>query len=203
MLVDDVVDQVLGGSRQHQPAHAADHHQHEAEGQYLAARPHHFADVRPQFAQAFGRAFFRSLLRNHCCLNYCMGCAPCATGCQNSDAYSILGNFRIRLPQLEARVLRREAARQEIPVLLCDAAQRGGGELHVPAAAVGVDAGKLGERHATGLRVSAEGAHAHHTYSAAEAIRVHGCVLSRHRSAADRTPAGAGAVPASAGAKMR
>ena len=74
LFADDVVDQVLGGDRQHQAAEAADDHQYEADGQHAAARAHHLANVGPQLAQAFGGPFFGDLLRRHGYLNYCMGC---------------------------------------------------------------------------------------------------------------------------------
>ena len=95
MLADHVVDQVLGRGRQHQAAHAADDHQHEADGQNPPARPHHLANVRPQFAEALGGAFL-GILRGHCGLHYCMGCscgAPLDARIPDAQLYSGTSGF--------------------------------------------------------------------------------------------------------------
>ena len=53
-LADDVVDQVLGGIRQHQSGERLIDHQHEAQGQQSAAGPHQRPDVGQQCPQTLG-----------------------------------------------------------------------------------------------------------------------------------------------------
>src|ERR1022692_3652918 len=62
---------------------------------------------------------------------------------------------------MEAAVLSGEAARQQIPGALRAAADLGGDQLHLPPHALRWDARKLGGRHAAGIPVRLEGAHAH------------------------------------------
>src|SRR5579885_2734553 len=92
--------------------------------------------------------------------------------------------FRLRVSAVEAAVLSRRCARQEVPELLRAAAELCGDQLHLPAHAGRGHAGELGGSDAAGLRVCAQGASAHHAHSAFEECgRGYGPVSARHRSA--------------------
>ena len=178
-------------------------HQHEADGQHLAARAHHLADVRPQFAKALGRALFGSLLRNHCCLNYCMGCAARPTGCQILMPTLYSGTSGFAYPSWKPEFYPEKLPSKKF--LSYYATRLNAVEVNytfrrLPSASTLENWVNDTRRR---LRVSAEGAHAHHAHFEAEAIGVHRGLLSRHRSAADRAAAGAGAVSAAARAQMR
>jgi hypothetical protein len=74
VLADDVVDQVFGRMGSTRPLTRLITISTKPSASTLRRGRSHLADVRPQLAEALGRSFLGSLLRNHCCLNYCMGC---------------------------------------------------------------------------------------------------------------------------------
>ena len=82
-------------------------------------------------------------------------------------------HFRVRVRELEAGFLSRETALQRVLATLCDTAERGGGELHLPAAAHRLDARELESMRRPADSFRMQGASADHPYSEAEGIRVH------------------------------
>src|ERR1022692_4358352 len=118
-------------------------------------------------------------------------------------AQSLRRHVRICLPKLEARFLSGQAAIQEIPQLLFRAAKRSGSELHFPAAADRLNAGEMGKRKASGICISAQGAHADHAHPAIETIRIYRGVFQGHRAAENSATAGSRVVPAPAGDEVR
>ena len=72
LFTDYVVEQKAGGIRQHQAADAVDDHEDESERQEFAARQDRFAEVGPDFFDAFGlralgrRAFVARMFAGGC-----------------------------------------------------------------------------------------------------------------------------------------
>src|SRR4051794_17862429 len=64
---------------------------------------------------------------------------------------SLRRNFRLRIPGLETGLLSSQDGSQPVPESLRDEAELRGDQLHVPAAALVVDAGELGGADTAGL----------------------------------------------------
>src|SRR4051812_37821490 len=77
-------------------------------------------------------------------------------------------NFRLRIRKLEAGLLSGETAVEAIPEALRRTAELRRDQLHVPAAALGLDADELGRADAARLCVRGEGQPAHHAHRAPE-----------------------------------
>src|SRR5260370_30943879 len=93
-----------------------------------------------------------------------MGCATRAVGCGIDHAEPVCRYLRIRLSGLEARVLPRKTALEEISVLLLAAFEPRRGHLHLPPLPVAPTPRDRGQRNAPRLRFPPETPHPHHAH---------------------------------------
>src|SRR5262249_37955376 len=111
---------------------------------------------------------------------------------------------RIRLPRVEAGVLSQERRVEKLSQLLRDTPELRRDQLHVPATSEGDDARRMGECDAGGLSLRAQGAHEADAYPAPEECGgFHRSLSARHRSATQRTKAGADSLSVASEFEMR
>src|SRR3954463_4024796 len=113
-------------------------------------------------------------------------------------------NIRLRISGVEARLLSGENAVEPIPEALCHAAELRGGQLHIPAFALGIDATELGGADSRGVRFRGQGEYADHAYSALEECgRGDGTVSENDRPTAYVAAARTDSVSVAAGDEVR
>src|SRR5665213_2391864 len=114
------------------------------------------------------------------------------------------GHFRLLLSGVEAGFLSEGSAGQTFSGTLCFAAQQRGSELHVPATAVGEDAGGVAGDYARRFWVLMQGAYAAHAHHETErGGRVYRDLPEGAGTVAGSAAAGSGAVPAGSGFQVR